>query len=152
MLSIVLVSHSKTLVEGLGELLAQMNHDDVKITFAGGIDNDESPIGTDAMKVLAAIQEGLHNYNPKFKDKFKGVIVFMDIGSALMATETALDFLTDEEKEKVFISEGPIVEGSIVALGSALSNLSMKEICVDVANALKIKEGQLLPYLKHKKA
>jgi len=127
-----------------------MNHDDVKITFAGGIDNDESPIGTDAMKVLAAIQEGLHNYNSK-KDEFKGVIVLMDIGSALMATETALDFLTNEEREMVFISEGPIVEGSIVALGSALSNLSMKEICVDVANALKIKEGQLLPYLKHKK-
>ena len=37
------------------------------------------------------------------------------MGSAVLSSETAIDFLTDEQKEKVTLLESPIVESAYIA-------------------------------------
>ncbi len=84
MVGIVIVSHSAKLAEGVRELADQMVQGKVLMAAAGGIDDPEQPIGTDAMKVLEGIQS-------VYSDD--GVVILMDLGSALLSAEMSLDFL-----------------------------------------------------------
>ncbi len=57
MVNLVIVSHSARLGEGVGELAHQMlMSDSCKIAIAAGIDDPLNPIGTDAVKVMEAIE------------------------------------------------------------------------------------------------
>ena len=73
MVGIVIVSHSASLAEGVRELADQMVQGQVPLATAGGIDDPDQPIGTDPMKVLAAIESVYGD---------DGVLVLMDLGSA----------------------------------------------------------------------
>jgi phosphocarrier protein FPr len=107
MVGIVIVSHSKELAEGVVALAGQMAMGQVALAAAGGIDDPEHPIGTDPMKVLSAI-EAVYSED--------GVVVLMDLGSALMSAETALEFLEPGQQEHVFLCAAPLVEGAVAAV------------------------------------
>ncbi|MFN2182001.1 MAG: dihydroxyacetone kinase phosphoryl donor subunit DhaM, partial [Candidatus Promineifilaceae bacterium] len=98
MVGIVIVSHSAKLAEGVRELADQMVQGKVLIATAGGIDDPEQPIGTDAMKVFEGIQS-------VYSDD--GVVILMDLGSALLSAEMALEFLEPEQRENVYLSAAP---------------------------------------------
>ena len=116
MVGIVLVSHSNKLVEGLKELISQMAVG-VKICAAGG--TDDGRIGTDPMKIMSAIEE-------VYSDE--GVLLFFDIGSALMNAELAIDMLDDSIREKVEICKVSLVEGAFVAAIDSSIGKSLEEI------------------------
>ncbi len=80
MVGLVIVSHSAKLAEGVKELADQMTQGAVAIAAAGGIDDPDNPIGTDPMRVMAAIES---------VDSGDGVVVLMDLGSALLSAEMA---------------------------------------------------------------
>ena len=44
-----------------------------------------------------------------------GVLVLVDLGSAVLATQTALELLGEEAAGRVRLSGGPLVEGAVVA-------------------------------------
>src|SRR6476620_8687737 len=106
MIGLVIVSHSTKLAEGVRELAVQMVKDRVPIAVAAGIDDLADPIGTDPMRVMAAI-EAVYSTD--------GVLVLMDLGSALMSAEMALEFLTPEQQAHIFLCEAPLVEGATAA-------------------------------------
>ena len=54
MVGLVIVSHSAALAEGVVELAREMGGEEVAIEAAGGM--DDGAIGTDAERVLAAIE------------------------------------------------------------------------------------------------
>ncbi|RME73819.1 MAG: PTS-dependent dihydroxyacetone kinase phosphotransferase subunit DhaM, partial [Chloroflexi bacterium] len=110
MIGIVIVSHSARLAEGVRELASQMTQGKVPIAVAGGIDAPDNPIGTDANRVVQAIQE-------VFSDD--GVIVLMDLGSALLSAEMALEFLPEEQRERIYLLDAPLVEGAVAAAAQA---------------------------------
>ena len=56
MVGLVIVSHSAALAEGVVELAREMGGEDVAIEAAGGL--DDGAIGTDAARVLAAVERG----------------------------------------------------------------------------------------------
>ena len=92
MVGLVLVSHSAKLAEGVAELAREMGGEEVRIEPAGGI--EDGALGTDAMRVLAAVERAWSD---------DGVVVLMDLGSAVLSAETALDFLAEKEpKAKQF--------------------------------------------------
>jgi phosphocarrier protein FPr len=134
MIGIVIVSHSADLANGLKVLAQQMGQGKLKIEAAGGVDDPEDPIGTDAMKILAAIQE-------VYSDD--GVLVFMDMGSAILSTEMALDFLDDDKKSNIVLSGAPVVEGVIAASVAAASDATIEEVQKEVETALNGKRAQL---------
>lgn len=117
MVGIVIVSHSEKIANGVIDLCSQMSQGKVKIEAAGG--TDDGRIGTDATKIMEAIIRA---------DNGDGVLILVDMGSAVMSTELALDLLDDELKERVVIADAPIVEGSIGAVVQASTGSSLDEV------------------------
>lgn len=134
MVGIVIVSHSKQLAEGVRELAAQMAQGKVPLAVAAGIDDPENPLGTDAMQVYEAIASV---YNDE------GVVILMDLGSALMSAEMAVEFLTVEQKQKVHLCEAPLVEGAVAAAVAAASGSSIQQVMAEARGALTAKATQL---------
>src|SRR4029453_15880112 len=109
MVGLVIVSHSATLAEGVAELARGMGAE-VPIELAGGIEAPEPALGTDAARVLDAIERA---------DQGDGVVVLMDLGSAVLSAEMALDLLPPERRERVVLSEAALVEGAVAAAVTA---------------------------------
>ncbi|WP_378956995.1 dihydroxyacetone kinase phosphoryl donor subunit DhaM [Pelosinus sp. sgz500959] len=117
MVGIVIVSHSQKVAEGIRDMALQMSRPEQQIIAAGGIDDDK--IGTDVMKISEAIIAA---------NTGDGVVVMVDLGSAVMSTDTALELLDAEVRDQVKIADAPILEGAISAtveasLGSSLSTV-----------------------------
>jgi|GEM_PF-7023720 dihydroxyacetone kinase DhaM subunit (EC 2.7.1.121) len=92
MVGLVVVSHSATAAEGIVDVAAEMGGD-TAIEAAGGDDG----IGTDADRIsdaLAAADDG------------DGVVVLVDLGSAVMNAEVAIEMHDGE----AVIADGPVLE------------------------------------------
>ncbi len=135
MVNLVIVSHSARLGEGVGELAQQMlMGGDCKIAIAAGIDDPQNPIGTDPIKVMEAIESVADTDH---------VLVMMDIGSALLSAETALDLLDPTIAAKVRLCAAPLVEGTLAATVSAAAGADIEKVIADATNALEAKREQL---------
>lgn len=137
MVGLVIVSHSHTLAQGVLELARQMAPPTVRMAIAGGI-RDEGPqqfaLGTDAMMVLEAIQAV---FDPA------GVLVLMDLGSAVLSAEMALDFLDDDMRPHVQLCEAPLVEGTLAAAVQAGLGSPLDAVAAEARSALLPKAAQL---------
>jgi len=130
---IVIVSHSATLAEGVRELAAEMAGPDVRIELAGGL-AEEGALGTDAVRVMEAIGRA---------DSGDGVLVLMDLGSAVLSAETALDFLEPEQRESVLLCEAPLVEGAVAAAVASKLGEPLAEVAKEARSGLQGKVAQL---------
>lgn len=135
MVNLVIVSHSAQLGQGVGELARQMlRGDGCRLAIAAGIDDPENPIGTDPIKVMEAILSVADT---------DAILVLMDIGSALMSAETALDLLDPEIAARVHLCPAPLVEGALAATVSAASGADINKVIQDAQGALAAKRVQL---------
>ena len=132
MVGIVVVSHSDALAQGVVALAREMGPHPLKLEAAGGTDQP-GVLGTDAERVRAAIERAM---SPD------GVLVLMDLGSALMSTEFAVDLLGDTPG-RVVMSEAPLVEGAVAAAASASGGASLEEVAAEARGALAMKTSQL---------
>ena len=130
MVGIVVVSHSAALADGVVELARQMGGDQLRIEPAGGL--EDGSIGTDAERVRAAIERAMSD---------DGVLVLMDLGSALMSAEMAVELL--ETGGRVELSEAPLVEGAVAAAATARGGASLDEVRAEARGALEMKVSQL---------
>jgi dihydroxyacetone kinase phosphotransfer subunit len=124
----VVVSHSSRIAEGTAELAGQMAGPDVRIVPAGGM--EDGAIGTDAARIAVAIGEA---------DAGSGVVVLADLGSAVLATRTALELLGNPDT--VRLSRGPIVEGAIIAAVQASTGSSLDEVLEAAEGAASLPKG-----------
>lgn len=113
MVGIVIVSHSKNLADSVVEFTGLMAPD-AKIAAAGGM--EDGGFGTSFEKIQKAIESVYSE---------EGVIVLMDMGSAVMTTEMVLDMF---EPDTVKMADCPLVEGAVVATINAVSGMKMDEI------------------------
>lgn len=99
---IVIVSHSCPLGRAAADLASQMlpGPEIPPIEVAAGL--DDTTLGTDATAVSAAIEK---------VGNCDGILVLVDIGSAILSAEMALDLLDADIASKVKISTAPLVEG-----------------------------------------
>jgi phosphoenolpyruvate-protein phosphotransferase/dihydroxyacetone kinase phosphotransfer subunit len=116
-IGIVIVAHSAKLAEGVKDLAEQMGQGKVPIAAAGGL--DDTTIGTNMERILEAIETV---YQPG------GVLVLMDLGSAVMSTEMAIEMLSPDQQDKVLLSEAPLAEGTIAATVEASLGKSLAEV------------------------
>ena len=119
---LVLVSHSAQLAEGAAELARAMAGEEVRIVAAGGLEPPETALGTDAVRVAAAIEAAWSE---------RGVLVLMDLGSAVLSAEMALELLPEERRGRVLLSAAPLVEGAVSAavtsrLGEPLERVALE--------------------------
>lgn len=113
MVGTVIVSHSKNLAESIVELTKLMA-DGAPVAAAGG--TDDGDFGTGFQKIYDAIDS-------VYSDD--GVIVLMDMGSAVMTTEMVLEMYGSD---KVVMADCPVVEGAVVATVNAQAGMSREEI------------------------
>jgi len=128
---LVIVSHSAALAEGVVELAREMGGEEVAIEAAGGM--DDGAVGTDAERVRAAVERA------RSPD---GVLILMDLGSALMSAEMATEMI-EPDGGRVLLSAAPLVEGAVAAAARARGGASLEEVAAEARGALQMKTSQL---------
>ena len=136
MIGLVLVSHSARLAQGVAELAAQMGGPNLRIALAGGLDQPEQPLGTDAALVARAIEEVWSD---------DGVLVLMDLGSAVLSAEMALDLLSPQRRAHVLLTAAPLVEGAVAAAVAAGLGESLERAAEEAGAGLVAKAAHLAP-------
>lgn len=131
MTAIVVVSHSRALAEAAVELALQMGGSAPPVVkVAAG--TADGAIGTDAAAIAAAIDEAAAAGD---------VLVLMDLGSALLSTELALDLRASDAR--VVLSAGPFVEGLIAAVVVAATGADVDTVHAESLRGLRPKQEQL---------
>lgn len=124
-IGLVLVAHSAELVRGVEAMVAQAAPD-VPVAGAGGLGGGR--LGTNGLEVAAALREVLGAARD-------GVLVFLDLGSAALATEVALEELPIPERARVRLTEAPFVEGAVLAAVAAQGGASLDEAAAAAESA-----------------
>ena len=125
-MSLVLVSHSKSLAEGLRDMVVQVAGDSVHVAAAGG--TADGRLGTNAEAIVDALRAIL-------ADSGDGVLVLLDLGSAWLSVEMALEELSDTERARIQVSEAPLVEGAVLAAVQASIGGTLSEVAMAAAGA-----------------
>jgi phosphocarrier protein FPr len=129
-IGIVIVSHSASLAAGVLELAREMAGPDAKLAAAGGMALPGHPLGTDPALVAEAIRQ-VHSAD--------GVVVLMDLGSAVLSAEMALELLPAGMRERVFLCEAPLVEGAVSAAVQARLGSGIDQVLAEARGALAAK-------------
>ncbi len=108
MVNLVIVSHCRRLAEGVKELADQMAGPGVQIGAVGGIAGEDGGwlLGTDAAAIAQTVQDV---WTPA------GVLLLVDLGSAVLSAEQALELLPAEMRDRCLVSNAPLVEGAVIA-------------------------------------
>lgn len=124
MVGIVIVSHSEKLAESIVEF-SKMMAPEASILPAGGM--DDGGMGTSFEKIYQAIEDVYSE---------DGVLIMMDMGSAVMTTEMVIEAM---EGRKIEMLDCPVVEGAVAATVTASMGGSFEEV---KASALEAKTFQ----------
>ncbi len=117
MVGIVVVSHSEKLAESIVELTGMMA-DGAHIAAAGGL--EDGSFGTSYDRIKAAIDQVYSE---------DGVILLMDMGSAVMTTEMVLE---EYDSARVRMVDAPVVESAVAASVSALCGSDLETILEEI--------------------
>ena len=134
MVGLVLVSHSRALAAAVRELVLSMSGHKLPIAIAAGTGEDRTELGTDATEILEGINAVMSE---------EGVLILLDIGSAILSAETALGFLEDSQRAKVRCCGAPFVEGAVAAGVLAALGSSLEEVTIEAQKALRRKKEHL---------
>jgi phosphocarrier protein FPr len=140
LVGIVIVSHSHRIAEGVAELAREMGGTHVKLETAGGLEavdgpgGPEHPIGTDAVLVMQAIDRAWSE---------DGVLVLMDLGSAVLSAEMAVDLLDEDRRGRVVLTDAPLVEGAVAAAVTAKLGLPLDAVVREARSGLDAKATHL---------
>ncbi|CAH2600789.1 Phosphoenolpyruvate-dihydroxyacetone phosphotransferase, subunit DhaM; DHA-specific IIA component / DHA-specific phosphocarrier protein HPr / DHA-specific EI component [Rhodovastum atsumiense] len=135
---LLLVSHSRPLGEAVEVLARQMVGPALPIAVAAGAGPDGAELGTDAVAIAAALEE-------LAADPQAGVLVLMDLGSAILSAGMALELVAPEIAARVRLCAAPLVEGAVAAAVSAAAGASLEVVTAEAEAALTPKRDQLGP-------
>ncbi|MDX6316686.1 MAG: multiphosphoryl transfer protein, partial [Nocardioidaceae bacterium] len=134
MIGIVVVSHSRALAEAAVGLANEMVEDDSRPAIAVAAGLDETTFGTDAAAVADAIGS---------VDSPDGVLVLLDLGSAVLSAEMALEFLDADTAGRVVVSAAPLVEGLVAAVVQASTGADIGSVADEAMRGLIGKQDHL---------
>ena len=115
--ALLLVSHSRDLATGVVELAAQMAPN-VELVAAGGLPG--GGLGTDFDGISVALARAAAGG--------RSVVVLTDLGSAVLTTESVLEFAADDVAARVRLADAPFVEGAVAAAVAAAGNAGLTEV------------------------
>ena len=128
MVGIVIVSHSQEIAAGVRDLALQMaGGQPVPVVPAGG--TDDGGLGTSMEKVTAALEQVLDQGE---------TLVLADLGSAVMVTQMAVEFLPPELQGRVYLTDAPLVEGAIAAVVAASGGGDLETVRRAAEQAMEI--------------
>jgi phosphocarrier protein FPr len=130
---LVVVSHSRALADAAVVLARGMlpGRELAVEVAAGDVDGG---LGTDATAIAAAMTAA---------DSGDGVVVLMDLGSAVLSAETALELVDDDVRERVVLSPAPLVEGLVGAAVTAAAGAARTQVAAEALRGLAPKQAHL---------
>ncbi len=134
MVGLVLVSHSRALAAAVRELVLSMSGPKLPIAIAAGTGQDRAELGTDATEIVESINAVMSE---------EGVLILLDIGSAILSAEIALGFLEEPQRVKVRCCGAAFVEGAVAAGVLAALGSSLEEVTKEAQKALRRKTEHL---------
>ena len=126
----VLVSHSARLAEGVRELAEQVAQGNVLVMAVGGA--EDGSLGTNALAIAKAIE------SLSMEEGVDGVLVLMDLGSAVLSAETALEQLDEGLRDRVRMADAPFVEGAVAAAVEASLGSGLEAVLATAEAARKL--------------
>jgi PTS hybrid protein len=127
MVSLVLVAHSRRLLDALVEMVTETVSGAPACHAAGG--TDDGRLGTSLRLVVDACRAALSGGSD-------GALVLYDAGSAWLTIELALDELSDDERQRIHVSHAPLVEGTLAAAARGASGGDLRELEEAASQAL----------------
>jgi phosphoenolpyruvate---glycerone phosphotransferase subunit DhaM len=125
MIALLIISHSAHVARGVKELAEQMVRGKVEIGAAGG--TIEGELGT-SVDLISQALAGFHQPS--------GVLVLVDMGSAVMSAEMAMEL----SGLPYLISRAPLVEGALVgAVEATRPTATLAEVASAAERALEAK-------------
>jgi dihydroxyacetone kinase DhaKLM complex PTS-EIIA-like component DhaM len=124
--SLVLVSHSGPLLVALRQMIDDSVGRGPAVELAGG--TDDGRFGTSLRRVSAALTAA---------DSPDGTVVVYDSGSAWLTISFAVDGLAPVHRQRVAVSDAPLVEGALAAAARAAQDAQLAEVLDAAANALR---------------
>jgi len=115
--SLVIVSHSPLVAQGTADMVRQMVGEEVRVAWTGG--NPDGGLGTDMMKILAAIDSVWSE---------AGVAILVDLGGAETNSEMAVEMQPEERRGRIVVCNAPIVEGAVMAAAEAAGGGSLEAV------------------------
>jgi phosphocarrier protein FPr len=134
MVGIVLVSHSRALAEAVRQMMRAMTGPELPVVLAAGAGERHLDLGTNAVEIAEAI------LSVRSDD---GVLVLVDVGSAILSAETALDLIEASVRPQVRLCAGAFVEGAIAAGVTASYGAPLDEVAAEAERALDQKTQSL---------
>lgn len=134
MIGLVVVSHSYALARAAIELALDMVPADARPPVLPAAGLEAGHFGTDATAIAAALAEA---------DSGDGVLVLLDLGSAVMSAEMAVEFLDPDAAARVRITAAPLVEGLVAAVVTAASGADLDACEAEALRGLDPKVAHL---------
>ncbi len=129
LVGLVLVAHSQDVVRGLMAMVAQAAPA-VPVAGAGGLGGDR--LGTNGLEVADALRDALA------RTADDGVLVLLDLGSASLALDVALDELDPGVRGLVRVTEAPFVEGAVMAAVAAAGGANLDAVAMAADGACSL--------------
>lgn len=129
MIGLLIVSHSAKIAEGVKELAQQMAGQQTPIIAAGGA--SDGSLGTS----VDLIRAGADQLATRGID---GLLVLVDLGSAVMSAEMALEGSTTP----FLLSNGPLVEGALMAAVEASIGADLQQVAAVAEQAKDLRKLQ----------
>ncbi len=134
MVGLVIVSHSRKLALAIAELVKSLTTDTLPIAVAGGVGDDYAELGTDATDIMEAIEK-VHSD--------EGTLILVDMGSALLSTELALEFLGEDIAKNIKVTSAPVLEGAVSAGVQIQLNSPLEKVYSEAMAGLQAKQIHL---------
>jgi len=131
LVGLVLISHSSSIADGLRDMVAQVAGAEVFVATAGG--TDDGRLGTSAPRIAAAIRSTLEG-------GADGTLILLDLGSAALSLELALEEFDADERARLRVSEAPLVEGAVLAAVQASVGATLDEVAEAAAGAASMQK------------
>nr|WP_310732084.1 dihydroxyacetone kinase subunit DhaL [Actinomyces sp. 2119] len=131
---IVLVSHSQVLAQDTLNLARQLvSSVETEVAVAAGL--SDGGLGTDSAAVAAAVE--------RVAAVSSGVLVLVDLGSAVMSADSALELVAPEVAARTRISSAPFLEGTIGAYAAAGIGRDLDSVTAEAESAAISKATQV---------
>ncbi|MBA0947495.1 dihydroxyacetone kinase phosphoryl donor subunit DhaM [Enterococcus gallinarum] len=123
--SILLVSHSQQLTDGLKAMIEDMSDSETVTLFSLG-GTAEGELGSDPTKIVEAVNQS---------SDAEQILVFADLGSAVLNAELAYDMLEPEQQTRYHLIDAPLVEGAFAAAITAGFSDDLSQITAEAQKA-----------------
>lgn len=116
MVGVVIVCHSAQAAAGIGEIARQMGPEVPLAAVGGTADGD---IGTEPHSIREALESVLDS---------RGVLLLVDLGSAVMNAQMAIEMLEEQKRHLVAMGNAPVLEGAVAAVVQASLGSDLDEV------------------------